>query len=476
MNFHRDQDTICAVSTPPGRGGISVVRVSGKKSWSTVRAFLKTLPSEGESHKAYFGLFKSGDETIDEVLVTYFAHGRSFTGEETCEISCHGSPVVVSEILRCLTNAGLRSADRGEFTYRAFMNNRIDLVQAESIVSMIESQSLAASKQAARQLQGGLSHLIERIESSLTWCLAHIEAGIDFATENLEYVSNDVLVQKLTQIAAEIEGLAGTFRSGRLVREGVKIALIGAPNVGKSSLLNCLMGEERAIVTEIAGTTRDVIEDSFSHEGLQIKVLDTAGIRESIDRVETLGIERSLRASKEADLCLFVFDHSNPKDWSEPKTLDLLRTRAQDALIIFNKADTADQNLQQLTDAFEGTLRASKIFSNEEMKHVFSGSKIVFISALDKRSAGVLKSAIYNHLLVSGFEDSSLVSHARQFELLSSAGRQIRVATESLERDLGAEFVALELKESLMSIQQILGKSFDDQIMDRVFKEFCIGK
>jgi len=476
MSFHRDQDTICAVSTPPGRGGISVIRVSGKLSWQTTRKFIPSFPERAQSHKAYFGVFRENSQTIDEVVVTFFEKGRSFTGEETCEISCHGSPIVVREILRCFTGAGLRLADKGEFTYRAFMNNRIDLVQAESIVSMIESQSLAAAKQAARQLQGGLSQIIEKIENDLTWCLAHIEAGIDFVTENLDYVSNQELIDKLSLIAAEVDKLASTFKSGRLIREGVKVALIGAPNVGKSSLLNCLLGEERSIVTDIAGTTRDVIEDSFSYEGLSIKVLDTAGVRNSTDHVESLGIERTLRASKEADLCLVVFDPTQLETWLEPRMLQAIKSRIKDCMIVINKSDRLGAEASDLLMSLQLSLRSSKIFTDQELAELFNRQKIEFVSALDKRTAEGLKAAIYRHLVEAGFEDNSLVSHSRQFELLHSSRKQIEVANELLKSDLGAEFVALELKESLISLQQILGKSFDDQIMDRVFKEFCIGK
>ncbi len=298
----RDQDTICAVSTPHGVGGISVIRVSGLDTLSIVAKICPFLPEHPESHRVYFGVLRnsqnaagsaSADE-IDEVLVTYFKKGKSFTGEEVIEISCHGSPVICQSILHELVLLGARPADRGEFTFRAFMNGKLDLVQAESVLSLIESQSQQAARLALRQLKGSVSKKLEDIENDMTWVLALAEAGIDFSTEGIQLVENSVVLERLDKIEKSLEELVGTFKVGRVLKDGFRIVLTGLPNVGKSSLLNLFLEDERAIVTDIPGTTRDVIHGDTSFKGVKFTFLDTAGLRESVsDLVEKIGIQKA---------------------------------------------------------------------------------------------------------------------------------------------------------------------------------------
>ncbi|RYZ63252.1 MAG: tRNA uridine-5-carboxymethylaminomethyl(34) synthesis GTPase MnmE, partial [Proteobacteria bacterium] len=275
LSIDRDTHTICAVSTPHGVGGISVLRISGPDSLEITREIASFLPLNIESHRVYFGTLRSPEfqDEIDEVLVTYFKKGHSFTGEEVLEISCHGNPHICQKILNELIAIGARAADRGEFTYRAFMNGRVDLVQAEGILSLIESQSDKAMKLSLRQLKGQLSQRLESIENEITWLMAHLEAGIDFSTEGLDLVSDAVVTEKLTIIESGLQKLVNTYQSGRILRDGVRVALAGRPNVGKSSLLNLLLEEERAIVTEIAGTTRDVISGETQYAGVKFTFL-----------------------------------------------------------------------------------------------------------------------------------------------------------------------------------------------------------
>ncbi|HEY8270443.1 MAG TPA: tRNA uridine-5-carboxymethylaminomethyl(34) synthesis GTPase MnmE, partial [Pseudobdellovibrionaceae bacterium] len=371
----RDSQTICAVSTPHGVGGISVIRISGPNSLEVTRKIAKFLPQKIESHKIYFGTLQDfqSRENVDEVLVAYFQKGHSFTGEEVVEISCHGNPQICQNILNLLITGGARSADKGEFTYRAFMNGKVDLVQAESILALIESQSEKAQKLALRQLKGQLSQKLERIEDQLTWLMAHIEAGIDFSTEGLDLVDTEIIKEKLVEIETSLKSLVNSYKAGRILKDGVRIALVGSPNVGKSSLLNLLLEEDRAIVTAIAGTTRDVISGDTKYDGLKLTFLDTAGIRNhTSDIVEQIGIQKSREAYADADVVLFVFDLSVGV---QPQDEELLRHLSKTNLfVIGNKLDQINNPTE--TPGFE------KITHYAD----FAKRNLFFVSALDQNA------------------------------------------------------------------------------------------
>ncbi len=475
---NRDSDTICAISTPSGIGGISVIRISGSQAAALAKKLCTFLPAQPESHRAYFGLLKDNAIPVDEVVATYFASGRSFTGEETVEISSHGSPALTGQIIDLLFLAGARSAQPGEFTYRAFMNGRLDLVQAESVLALIESQSQQASRQALRQLQGDLSINLEGIENQIIWCLAHLEASIDFSAEGLEVVNTPELLDKVDQLILKIGNLVQSYRHGRLLRDGYLLVLTGVPNVGKSSLLNLLVEEDRAIVTEIAGTTRDLVEASFLLDGLKVNVTDTAGLRKSVDRIELMGIERSYSAVKKADGIFFVFDCSRKctaEELQELSLLDLKRT-----FLIGNKRDQTDQSNDEILSGLEKQLQTLQKFQRElgsaNLLSDVLKEKVLIVSAFDKRDREILKAAIRKEMHESQFEDQAVISQSRHFENLSSSLGNMKSARVLIEQVASPEFTALELKEALLKVQETLGKRYDDQIMDRVFKEFCIGK
>jgi tRNA modification GTPase len=345
--WNRNEQTICAISTPHGVGGIAVIRISGKEALSVCKKISKKLSKKTniESHKAYFSdIFDLDKNKVDETLITYFAEGKSFTGEEVVEISCHGSRFITQQILDLLIKCGCRMAYKGEFTFRAFMNGKIDLVQAESVLSLIESQNEASAKVALRQLEGHVSKEFEVIISDLTWCLAHIEASIDFIEQGVEVVDQNVLISKLKGINQSLEKLINSYQSGRLIKDGIKVALIGEPNVGKSSLLNMLLQNNKAIVTPIAGTTRDVIDGEIVFDGIKFNISDTAGLRETQDQVEIIGIDKSKKEAENADVLCFVLDCSQ-KDWERSLQLATQLKNAK-KIFLLNKSDIISENEQ----------------------------------------------------------------------------------------------------------------------------------
>lgn len=456
----RDRETIFALSTPPGRGGIAVLRVSGVHAAEFVRKNCGFLPENPESHRVYYGRFKNDrDETLDEVLLTFFAQGRSFTGQETVEISCHGSPVIVSALAEELVKSGCRPAARGEFTYRAFMSGRIDLVQAESVLSLIESRSKSAAKMASRHLQGELSKSYTQIENDLIWILANMEAAIDFSTEDITPYNGPQLLSVAQAALQRIQGLIDSFEKGRRLTEGLHLVLVGRPNVGKSSLLNALAQEERAIVTEIAGTTRDLVHAQLSIGGVAVQVTDTAGLQETDDVVEKIGIAKTYQALQEADLVFWLLDLSqNPADEPVLRGLDPLRT-----VLIGNKKDIARTSLEEHLGPNNGPA-VSRFLGALEVS-VKTGENL-------EKVVEIVQTQVKDVLL----DDAPVVLHSRHTEKLTAAKQSLEKTMSLLAEDASPEFITFELQCGMLAVQELLGKSFDDQVMDRVFSEFCIGK
>ena len=465
-----DQDTICAVSTAPGTGGIAVVRVSGTDAFAIGRKICKFLPAEPDSHRIYYGILKSFLENapVDEVLVACFAKGRSFTGEQTIEISCHGGQVVTSLVLGELASVGARLARPGEFSYRAYLNGRLDLVQAESVLALIESQSKQSAKIALRQLQGSLSQDFKRIEDDLVWLLAQLEASIDFSTEDIEIIPSQVLSNRTDRLLSFVGQLVGSYRSGKIIRDGLHVALVGAPNAGKSSLLNALLREDRAIVTPHAGTTRDLVEGKLSIGGVAVTLIDTAGIRETQDEIEKLGIARSLSAMTAADLVFQLVDISDP-DWETvlAKALDeacLERVVASSSrYFLFNKIDLCSSPGEL------AVIKQSPIVDS-------LGERALWLSAVQRTGLDKLEELLLSKTSGLVADDQSVVTQARHLNGLLRIQDGLKRATKLISEDASPEFIAFELQEAVVVIHELLGQEFDEQVIDRIFKEFCLGK
>lgn len=446
-------DCICALATAHGIGAISVIRLSGSQAPTIIRRLAGFLPQNLESHKIYYGIMTSldGSRPLDEVLISYFQNGRSFTGETTFEISCHGSDVIVNDILEELVSAGARPARRGEFTYRAFMNGRLDLVQAESVLALIESRSNRASQLALRQLQGRFSQCLKSFTDELTWVLAHLEANIDYAAEDIEIASSDVLVTKLQNLLSAADQLLASFKQGRIVREGYHVALIGRPNAGKSSLLNALVGEDRAIVTEVEGTTRDFVEAQMVIDGYRVTLVDTAGLRSTQDRVEKIGVERAVERLRAMDLVFYVADASAGISADEKQFFSKIPW--EKTIVLWNKIDIIERPI-------DATFASASI-------HVSATTG----AGLDK-----IYEVLASKLAGEVSEDSTLVSNVRHFEGLQIVRQAIAKSLPLVLKGESPDLIALELQSGLVALYEILGLTYDDQVMDRVFKEFCLGK
>ncbi|OFZ16670.1 MAG: tRNA uridine-5-carboxymethylaminomethyl(34) synthesis GTPase MnmE [Bdellovibrionales bacterium RBG_16_40_8] len=445
----RDSDTICALATPSGVGALSVIRISGERAVQIIRNIAQFLPNDLISHRAYYGFLRdlNSDEVIDEVILTYFEKGKSFSGEESIEISCHGGHIITQQILRVLISLGTRIAQKGEFTYRAFINGRIDLPQAEAVLSVIESQTTAGAKLALRQLQGGFSASLKSIEDELVWSLSRLEANIDFSSEFIEFASQNEIILRVEKALNDTQKLLKTYNKGRILKSGLKVVLAGPPNVGKSSILNRLSKQDRAIVSSTPGTTRDTIEIEIEIDGNKVLLIDTAGIHETEEQIELQGVERALKEQEAADIILSIHDVTNPGEKIEKFATE---KSAQNIIYVGNKSDLNHDKEKQTADIF---LSAS---TGEGIEELFEKIKIFFN--------------------LQNEETSAVLLNARHYELLLKTEIHLSSGLKLLKGSMSPEFVISELQESFYAILEILGRRFDDDILDRIFSDFCLGK
>lgn len=455
------EDTIAAVSTPVGPGSIGIVRMSGPRAISIAdRIFRPTgkKPSAAKGFSLLHGrvIDPESGRVLDEALLSVMKAPRSYTREDVVEISCHGGAVAVSRLLELVLSQGARLAEPGEFTKRAFLNGRISLTQAEAVLDIIQARTEEGMRIAVRQLEGGLAEKLAAARESLLGIAALAEAHIDFPEEELPPADSGRFIRDIARLRQEIEALSSTYADARFFRDGLSVAIIGRPNVGKSSLLNRLLLKDRAIVTEVPGTTRDVIEDCLNINGLPVKIMDTAGIRESDERIEQEGIRRSLQAAQEADFVIVMLDGSSPLGQEDRDLLG--RMSAAKAIVALNKSDLP-QRLDPDDAALAGMTRLS-------------------VSAATGDGIDRLKDAIYSMNLNNWDKEREgvVVTNLRHKTSLDRAGRALERAEQSLSSGRPLELFAIDLRDAIDSIAEITGAVTADEILDRIFSRFCIGK
>ena len=455
--MHLD-DTIVAVATPPGRGGIGVVRLSGPEA-RAIAAPLLRLKSELEPGRALFGelVEPESGERIDEVVVTFFQKPHSYTTDDVVEISAHGAPVVLRHLVELCLARGARLAEPGEFTLRAFLNGRLDLTQAEAVRDLIESQTLYQAKVAAQQLEGALSRRLAPIKEKLVGLIALLEAGIDFAEDDVAVLPDDQIAHDIIQVREPLAALADTFAYGKVVHEGLTLAIVGRPNVGKSSLFNCLVERERAIVTAAPGTTRDLVSETVSLGGIPVRLVDTAGLRQALDEAESIGIRKSMEALADADLVLVVLDASQPRAREDDELLASVRERA--CIAVANKIDVRRQ-----------TSDASK--SAAPRAHALA------TSAVTGEGIPALREEILRHVRgeAGAPAESGFLTNARHQGLVQEALAALEAAAQSARNHIPHEMILLDLYTALRPLDAVTGQTTADDILHRIFSSFCIGK
>lgn len=462
------ESTIAAIATPPGEGGVGIIRISGADALSIgMRVFLPHAPVAGiRPRHLYYGSFQSTEGaqpvSLDTGLFVYMNGPASFTGEEVVELHCHGGAVVLKTVLEAVLRKGASMAQPGEFTKRAFLNGKLDLVQAEAVIEVIRSQTGSALSAANERLSGTLSAEVREIRDRLLTILAHVEAELDFAEDEVEQLNDDLLIDGLASARLSIERLLSTYEEGKAVRDGIKVLILGRPNVGKSSLLNLLLKEERAIVTPVPGTTRDLIEEAININGVPVRLMDTAGLRDGADDVEAIGIGLARGRIKDADLILFVVDSSVVS--YEEDLLILKETVGIKTMIVANKCD--------LGTGFQG----------RSIEDIFSGYPVVFISALERRGIDGLNDAIYQaavgrHASVMvDVAQGPLVASIRHKRALEESSSAIDRAIEAVREVAAREFIAMDVRAALDSLGEITGETTTEEILEKIFSEFCIGK
>ncbi len=451
------KEPIAAIATALGEAGIAVVRASGKDCITKVNTIFRGSDlTKKPSHTVHFGRLYNGKTLIDEVLVTLFRSPHSYTGEESVEISCHGGVLVTQAVLEAVFTTGIRMAHAGEFTHRAFLNGKMELTQAEAVADLIHAKSRRAVDAAGQQLEGELGKHVKKFRQAIIDATAMVELELDFIEEDVEFANRDHLEKLLTDLDLDLEKLLETYEAGRLVKHGIRTAFVGMPNAGKSTLLNTLVGTDRAIVSEIAGTTRDTIDADWSHEGLLFRLIDTAGIRETVDFIEAEGVRRSEKAIDQADLVVYLKDLTVPLTDGERLNIETVRNRRSDQpfLLIGTKSDIGRQAVDH------------------------DGYYDLLISATEHTNIDTLKSLMKDRALEYKHYDASslLITSSRHRDALSKTREHVQSALNALNQGVTGDFLAIDLRAALHQLGTVTGEITNEDVLDSIFSRFCIGK
>ena len=459
-------DTIAAISTATGNGGIGIIRMSGDKCFEILEKIFVTGKKtriaidkiEGYTIKYGYILDNEKGDIIDEVLVSFFKNPKSYTREDMCEINSHGGTVVEKKILEICVRNGAVLAEPGEFTKRAFLNGRIDLSQAESIIDIINSKSEKEAKASVNQLQGFLSENINNIREKLLDIMADIEANIDYPEYDIEEVSNKRALELLKSVKEDLIKLEESFNTGKILKEGIKTAIVGKPNVGKSSLLNTILKEERAIVSDVEGTTRDTIEEMVNIKGIPLKIIDTAGIRKTNDKIEEIGVEKALKVVENADLVLTILDNTQELSDEDYKILDLIKDK--NAIILLNKTDIDSEKLEK----------------NQKIKEL--NKKVIKISAKNRSGIEDLYEEIENMFNIKeiDIDNGNLITNIRHKTQITNAINSINESINNVEMNLPIDIISISIKQALEDLGKITGDNVSEDIINEIFSKFCLGK
>lgn len=455
-------DTIAAISSAAGNSGIGIIRVSGDEAIEVVDKIFRPANKNKklanvESHTVHYGHIMDGDKTLDQVLVIVMKNPHSYTGEDTVEIDCHGGMLILKKVLDLVLKNGARTAEPGEFTKRAFLNGRLDLSQAEAVMDVIQARNSMALKSSVEQLKGSVQRAVKEIRSRLLYQIAYIESALD----DPEHYDLEGYPQELAKIvdkeAGEITDLLKTADDGRMIQEGIKTVILGKPNAGKSSLLNFLVGEDRAIVTEIEGTTRDILEEYISLNGITLRVIDTAGIRETEDIVEKIGVGKAKQMAEDADLILYVVDSSRPLDDNDEDIIELLSGRK--SIVIYNKTD------------LEPVVNMAKLQER-------TGNPVIPVSIVEEKGIRKLEEEIKNMFFKGelSFNDEVYITNARHKAALEEARESLKLVKNSIDMGMAEDFFSIDLMNAYESLGRIVGESVGEDLVNEIFSKFCTGK
>ena len=450
-------DTIVALATPHGVGAIGVIRLSGDKAIAIVNRHFKSKDLFRQpTHTAHVGLLRADDKVLDEVVVTLFKAPKSYTGEEVVEISCHGSAYILEQVIQAMVQSGARLAKPGEFTQRAFLKGKLDLTQAEAVADLIASNTESSRNAALHNIRGGFSVVLKSLRDQLIQFSSLIELELDFSQEDVEFADRTKLYALIQEAQVSVQGLIDSFRLGNVIKQGVSVAIVGKPNAGKSTLLNALLKENRAIVSDIAGTTRDTIEEVLNIDGILFRLIDTAGIRESKDAIEVIGVEKSIEKMKTADLVLYLFDVGEMSLAELEAAALIVQEHNLQFILVGNKADA---------------------LGIENAAQKFAGIDALYIAAKEGMNMEILKSRLTEKVLQGAVQtESTIVTNARHYEALQQVSGSLEDILKGMNNQLPGDLLALDIRRCLHFLGEITGEITNEDRLDYIFSKFCIGK